>query len=82
MAELEEGGLKKIDVGVNFLLLALIEALALFCRFGRSLFSLAHEFTHFDEVATWFPILPAYFRVGVECSVIEGKKPKSPPMVL
>lgn len=74
LLELEEGCLEEVEVGVDFLLLALVEALALFSGFGGELGFLADEFGHFEEVATGFPIFPADFGVGELGGVMEGKQ--------
>jgi hypothetical protein len=75
--ELEEGGLEEVHVRVNFLLLALVEALALFSGFGGETGFLADELGHFEEIATWFPIFPADFGVGELGGVMEGKEEES-----
>jgi len=72
--ELEVGGLEQIHVGVDVLLLALVEALALFCGFEGERGILVDEFSHFEEVATGFPIVPTDFGIGELCGVIEGKE--------
>lgn len=75
--ELEEGSLEEVKVLVDFLLLALVEALALFSGFGGEVGFLADEFGHFEEVATGFPIFPADFGVGELGGVMEGKQEES-----
>lgn len=72
--ELKEGGLEQIEVRVNFLLLPLVEALALFSRLGREAGLLAHEFGHFEEIAAWFPVFPADFGIRELRGVMEGKQ--------
>ena len=75
--ELKEGGLEQIEVRVNFLLLPLVEALALFSRLGGEAGLFAHEFGHFEEIAAWFPVFPADFGIRELRGVMEGKQEES-----
>jgi hypothetical protein len=73
--ELGEGGLEQVDLGVDLLLLAFVEALALVGSLGReSLSGGGEEGGHAGEVAAGLPVFPADGAEGEAAGVVEGEE--------
>ena len=71
----DEGSLEEIEVGVDLLLLPLIEAFALFrCFVGSERVDVAQELRHLYEISAWLPVFPANFASREESSKVKGEK--------
>lgn len=75
LLQLGESGLEQVDLSVDLLLLALVEALALLAGLGRqALADGGEEVGHAGEVSAGLPVLPADLAEGEGGGVVEGEE--------